>query len=278
MSSYLWQNFLTDSSVLTRIANEVRKLFEDWWCDTLIEIGPGKWALTKRILWLTSRTMVIEYDQKMIDYLNSHLFTQITDVPQIVHQDILKWDENNIQHFPYGGSDRQKLTTLIVGNLPYYITSPILRKFLWYTQKVWSGWVFLIQKEVAEKIVYNAPKKSFLRRLINYAYRVEYCFSVSPKAFTPPPKVTSAVIRAVPRSQNDIPSLSYDDLLIFLDQYSPFKRKTLWASAKIVQKLKIKNGELKIKDFDISPYAHQRLEELGWAEMEVIITWSHENY
>ena len=85
----------------------------------------------------------------------------------------------------------------------------------------------MIQKEVAEKIVATAPKKSFLRWLINYAYTVEYCFSVPPKAFNPPPKVTSAVIRLSPKKEDNIPTLSYDDMLAFLDQYSPYKRKTL---------------------------------------------------
>jgi 16S rRNA A1518/A1519 N6-dimethyltransferase RsmA/KsgA/DIM1 with predicted DNA glycosylase/AP lyase activity len=59
---------------------------------------------------------------------------------------------------------------------------------------------------------------------------------VPPEAFTPPPKVTSAVIRVIPKPLDEIPSLSYSTLLIFLDQYSPFKRKTLGASHKIVSK------------------------------------------
>jgi 16S rRNA (adenine1518-N6/adenine1519-N6)-dimethyltransferase len=125
----------------------------------------------------------------------------------------------------------------------------------------------LIQKEVAEKIVHNAPKKSFLRWCINYAYKVEYCFSVPPQAFTPPPKVMSAVIRLIPKSPDQIPLLSYDDMLIFLDQYSPFNRKTLGASLKIVNKLSVKSQKSRVKKFEISSFAHQRLEELGWDEM-----------
>lgn len=301
MSSYLGQNFLTDWSILTRIATEVKNNFSVLWCDILIEIWPWKWALTKRILDITPQTLLIEYDQKMVDYLQTKLFPWLSTRPSLVNQDVLVWDESSKDDFPFWVcTDEVKKKTLVVGNLPYYITSPILRKFFACVQPIRAGWVFLIQKEVAEKIVYNAPKKSFLRWCINYAYHVEYCFSVSPEAFTPPPKVTSAVIRLTPKTWDQIPSLSYDDLLIFLDQYSPFKRKTLWASSKIVSKQqatsdkqqvesrknkaassklqatgqKIWSLKLKAWDhiaFDISPYSHQRLEELGWDEMKMII-------
>jgi len=286
MSSYLGQNFLTDTDILTRISSEVKSVFLELWCDTLIEIWPGKWALTKRIIWLTEETLLIEYDQKMIDYLQTKIFPSLHTTPSLCNQDILQRDEQNPDHFPFWVcDDRQKSTTLVVGNLPYYITSPILRKFFAFTKPTRAGWVFLIQKEVAEKIVHNAPKKSFLRWCINYAYTVEYCFSVPPEAFTPPPKVTSAVIRIVPKVLGEIPSLSYSKLLIFLDQYSPFKRKTLWAASKIVQKQaassKLQATGQKIWSlkpeawdyiaFDITPYSHQRLEELGWEEMKMIV-------
>ena len=271
MSSYLGQNFLTDTDILTRIASEVKSVFLELWCDTLIEIWPGKWALTTRISSLASQTLLIEYDQKMIEYLQKKIFPWLLSVPSLVNKDVLVRDEAISSDFPFGEcTDAVKKKTLVVGNLPYYITSPILRKFFAFTELTRSGWVFLIQKEVAEKIVHNAPKKSFLRWLINYAYTVEYCFSVPPEAFTPPPKVTSAVIRVIPKSLDEIPSLSYSTLLIFLDQYSPFKRKTLWASHKIVSKLS-KKAYSDQKEFDITPYSHQRLEELGWDEMKVII-------
>lgn len=271
MSSYLGQNFLTDSDILTRIAWEVKSVFLELWCDTLIEIWPGKWALTQRILGLTKQTLLIEYDQKMIEYLQKKIFPWLSTPPSLVNQDVLVWNESNKDDFPFWVcTDEVKKKILVVGNLPYYITSPILRKFFASVQPLWSGWVFLIQKEVAEKIVHNAPKKSFLRWCINYAYTVEYCFSVPPEAFTPPPKVTSAVIRVVPKSLDEIPSLSYDDMMIFLDQYSPFKRKTLWASHKIVSKL-LKKSDSDIQEFDITPYSHQRLEELGWDEMSNIL-------
>lgn len=271
MSSYLGQNFLTDTDILTRIASEVKSVFLELWCDTLIEIWPWKWALTTRISSLASQTLLIEYDKKMIEYLQTKIFPWLSTVPSLVNKDVLVRDETFLSDFPFGECTYAvKKKTLVVGNLPYYITSPILRKFFAFTELTRSGWVFLIQKEVAEKIVHNAPKKSFLRWLVNYAYTVEYCFSVPPEAFTPPPKVTSAVIRVLPKSLDEIPLLSYSKLLIFLDQYSPFKRKTLWASHKIVSKLS-KKSDFDTQEFDINPYSHQRLEELGWDEMKDIL-------
>jgi 16S rRNA (adenine1518-N6/adenine1519-N6)-dimethyltransferase len=103
-----------------------------------------------------------------------------------------------------GAIDRS--TTLIVGNLPYYITSPILRQF--FEHDSFIGGVFLIQKEVAEKIMTEAPKKSYLWRLLNNHYDVRYCFTVKPKCFNPPPKVDSAVISLTRKAQGEIDDTS----------------------------------------------------------------------
>jgi 16S rRNA (adenine1518-N6/adenine1519-N6)-dimethyltransferase len=106
----------------------------------LIEIGPGKGALTKKILNLSSQTLLIEYDQKMVEYLETKIFPSLDTSPLLCTQDILQRDENNIEHFPFCVcDDRQKSTTLVVGNLPYYITSPILRKFFTSTIPTRAG-------------------------------------------------------------------------------------------------------------------------------------------
>lgn len=265
MGSYLGQNFLTDSSIVSRIAQTIRSLIEKTNSRSLIEVGPGKWALTKKIIGLTESLTVIEMDEKMIEKVKSlDLWVQsiqewkASPSLSIVHADILQRDETWYSH------DHTK--TVVSGNLPYYITSPILRKFFGGANVDWAGGVFLIQKEVAEKIVHDAPKKSYLWWLLNYAHRVEYAFTVSAKAFTPAPKVTSAVIRILPKLAQDISDCRYGDLLAFLDRFSPFKRKTLGASAKIVAK---HEGSCL---YNIEQFAHLRLEELGWKEMSNIIS------
>lgn len=202
----------------------------------------------------------------MINYINSHKIR--SSHTKIVNKDILQRDEGNKEDFTF---QTQQDKTLIVGNLPYYITSPILRKFFETQTPIRAGGVFLIQREAAEKIVHDAPKKSFLRWLINYAYIVEHCFDVPPTAFTPPPKVVSTVIRIRPKPLDTIPNLDYRLLLKFLDLYSPYKRKTLGASHKIVTKHQEKNNNSDAIIFDITDYSSQRLEELGWEEMKKIL-------
>lgn len=213
--------------------------------------------MTTRIQDLTPQTLLIEYDEKMVTYLKSNKL--LSPSTHIINKDILQRDETQSQDFPFQTPPEH---TLVVGNLPYYITSPILRKFFETQKPTRAGGVFLIQKEAADKIVHNAPKKSFLRWLINYSYRVEHCFHVPPSAFTPAPKVTSTVIRLLPKAQSDIPSLSYPRLLEFLDLYSPYKRKTLGASSKIVAKHQAKNNNPDAIVFDITDFSSQRLEEL----------------
>ena len=159
--------------------------------------------------------------------------------------------------------DKQK--TLIVWNLPYYITSPILRKFFDWPKSRRAWGVFLIQKEVAERLASNANRKSYLWRLINFAHEVTYCFDVPAEAFEPAPKVTSAVIAITPKSVSDIPSLDYDKLLTFLDLYSPYKRKTLGKIAKMLAKRNIDDTST------LENFQSQRLEELSWDDLAQIL-------
>ena len=85
----------------------------------------------------------------------------------------------------------------------------------------------MVQKEVAEKIRHDANKKSFLRRLLNYSYEVTYLKTVPARAFSPAPKVDSAVIAITAKSQARIPKGAFDQFYRLLDSISGFKRKTL---------------------------------------------------
>jgi 16S rRNA (adenine1518-N6/adenine1519-N6)-dimethyltransferase len=124
------------------------------------------------------------------------------------------------------------------------------------------GGVFLIQKEVGEKIMTAATKKSYLRWLLNNQYDVFYEFTVPPQAFTPPPKVDSAVVSFV---RKDKPILMKNDDLQkmrrVLDIISPYKRKTLGKIQKLC------GSSINIPTYLWS----RRLEELGWNEMKEIL-------
>lgn len=242
MSTYLWQNFLTD----TRYQKKIVWLLSRFEYDFLCEIWPWKWAITRHLLELNKDFVAIEKDETLYEWLEKKWVT-------LIKQDALTVTDEQIS------SDTSR--TMIIGNLPYYITSPLLRHFFqWPARRVW--WVCMIQKEVADKIRHDAEKKSFLWWLLNYGYTVHYAITVPPKAFTPAPKVTSAVVTLNPRTE--YPAISVDSLLIILDLLSIAKRKTLGKIAKIYNKKWI---WLTMPD----TLQSLRLEQLWWDEMEEII-------
>jgi 16S rRNA (adenine1518-N6/adenine1519-N6)-dimethyltransferase len=130
----------------------------------------------------------------------------------------------------------------IVGNLPYYITSPILRKFFTAEQFPSStlqqqevvGGLFMVQAEVGEKIKADASKKSYLYRLLNYAYEVRYLKTIPAKAFNPPPKVKSCLISLVQKTE--LPEIPFTSVVNFLEAVAPYSRKTLGKIAKMLEK------------------------------------------
>ena len=147
--------------------------------------------------------------------------------------------------------------------LLYHIAHP--QKVFGKGKQEFAWGVFLIQREVGEKIMYDAKKKSFLRRLLNYAYEVKYLKTVSAKAFSPPPKVQSCVIGVLPKKT--IEDLDFDKLYSFLDAVSGFKRKTLGKINKILKK----------KDIIINipqNLKSKRLEELTWENIKNTIDCS----
>jgi 16S rRNA (adenine1518-N6/adenine1519-N6)-dimethyltransferase len=179
----------------------------------------------------------------------------------VLQQELVMNDDGRVD---FGGRVLNVEKTLVVGNLPYYITSPILRKF--FEGQKFPGGVFLVQKEVADKVRWDADKKSYLRWLLNRTHQVRYAFTVKAESFTPPPNVTSAVIviekLASARMENDFE----ERLLSFLDIVSPFKRKTLGK----IQKMQKEHFER--LGFSIpESYLGMRLEELGWQEMGKIL-------
>lgn len=250
MPRYLGQHFLVDTQILERIVAAISTLSERSWATTMREIWPGQWALTQHIYKLSTQFRCFEKDETMKKYL-----WQFLQPEQIVRWDILQSDVY------FGWEDARD--ALVVGNLPYYITSPILRKFFTEGMTPWWG-VFLIQKEVAEKIKTTATKKSYLRWLLNNRYRVDYLFTVPPKSFDPPPKVESAVVVLERRNMPILSDDSYDRMLVFLDTVAGMKRKTLGK----IQKILAKNHTIiHVPEM----YVGKRIEELDREDIAVFI-------
>jgi 16S rRNA (adenine1518-N6/adenine1519-N6)-dimethyltransferase len=203
----LGQHFLIKGSILERIAAAVCPARED----LVIEIGPGRGALTEKLLKRASRVVAVEVDP----YLVAHLRKRFAAEPrlEIVHADVLETDLAQWGRGP------------VAGNLPYYITSPILEKA---ARLHIPRAVFLIQKEVAQRLVAQpgVSDYGFLTVRMALFADVRLRFDVKPTAFYPPPKVDSAVVSLEPH-RRDLGVTDPDAFLEFVGHCFRHKRKTI---------------------------------------------------
>ena len=176
-----------------------------------VEIGPGRGALTERLLQRAERVVALELDTLLVD----HLRRKFAHEPrlEVIHQDVLEADLSQWGRAP------------IAGNLPYYITSPILQMT---ARLAPARAVFLMQKEVAERVVAEPGRRSYGFLTLQIAVRMQsrLLFEVKPTAFRPPPKVDSAAVLLEPRSSEPgIPDP--DAFLEFVGHAFQHKRKTI---------------------------------------------------
>ena len=253
MSTYLWQNFLIDSKIRYWIAEKTQFYFLHNNCKNLIEIWPWKWSITKLILDISKKFFLFEKDETLKGTLEKVISQKKDWVAKIIWWDVLEWDLNQFKW--------EENQTFIVGNLPYYITSPILRKFFWSGKGEFSWWLFMVQDEVWQKLSFDANKKSYLYWILNYAYEVQYLKTVPAKSFSPAPKVKSCLIWLI--KKKSVPNIPFDELIKFLDLFSPYNRKTLWKISKMINK---KWGSFVIPE----NLSNKRLEELDWNQLEEI--------
>ena len=185
----------------------------------MVEIGPGRGALTSHLLARADRVIAIEIDPVLVQYLRA----EFRDEPRLtlVEADVLKADLT------------QWGTVTVVGNLPYYITSPILEKTLSLGAQL-NRAVFMLQKEVAERLTARPGTRDYgyLTVQTQLLSEPELLFSVPAAAFRPPPKVDSAVVRLVPSNEThspapDHPNLDRKAFLHFVGLCFRHKRKTI---------------------------------------------------
>ena len=187
----LGQNFLLDLNLTTRIARAAEPLEGA----TIVEIGPGPGGLTRALLALgAKRVIAIERDGRAIAALQE-ISSRYPGRLDVVAGDALRLDLTSCL-----GKERAK----IVANLPYNIATALLVD--WLTAEPWPPWydalVLMFQREVAERIVAKPGGKSYGRLSVLAGWRTEakILFDVAPSAFVPPPKVTSSLVRLVPRA------------------------------------------------------------------------------
>lgn len=256
MWTYLGQNFLIDAKIRSYIADKILALYTDFWCESLIEIWPGKGSITKLIYAISPNFFVIEKDELLMETLKGGTI----EIWNFIEGDVLDVPVENILK----EKNLSPKKTLIVWNLPYYITSPILRKFFGAQEFAWG--IFMVQDEVGQKLRTDAKKKSYLRWLLNYWCTVTYLKWVPAKCFKPVPKVKSCLIQLI--NKNEHLAFSFETLVEFLELFAPFSRKTLGA----IQKMIKKKSDL---SFAIpSRLSSKRLEELAWDDLATILqTW-----
>ena len=205
----LGQHFLNKTSVLERIASAACPEREP----LVIEIGPGRGALTDAIMARADRVIAIEIDAGLVELLRQK-FTAEARVT-LVHADALHTDLS------------QWGPAVIAGNLPYYAATPIIEKTL---ETPFYRAVFLVQKEVAARLTARPGTRDYgyLSVRTQLFADVETLFDVAPSAFHPPPKVYSTVVRLLPRHRAaELCIADAGRFLAFVAQCFRHKRKTI---------------------------------------------------
>lgn len=187
----LGQNFLLDLNLTARIARAAGPLEGV----TVVEIGPGPGGLTRALLALGARRVIaIERDARAIAALGE-IAAHYPGRLHIVEDDALTFESRSL----IGEGPAR-----VVANLPYNIATPLL--ISWIATEPWPPWydqlVLMFQREVAERIVAPPGSKTYGRLSVLTGWRMEakILFDIAPKAFVPPPKVTSSLVRLVPRA------------------------------------------------------------------------------
>ena len=184
----LGQNYLIDLNIVKKIIN-----LTDIYNKNILEIGPGKGALTKEILKNKPKSLIlIEKDNTLSEELKLKYKDQKNII--VYNKDILKFDfEDKLKN------------TIIFGNLPYNISSQILAKIIRFKKipPKYSALILMFQKELAQRIVgkFNTSKYGRLSILTNYKLKVLDKFDVSPNSFFPKPKVNSTVLYLKPNTK-----------------------------------------------------------------------------
>lgn len=239
---HLGQHFLKDLDAAKRIVD----LYQDRNSNRLVlEIGPGMGVLTQYLLKREELDLVlVEIDTESVAYLKKN-FSIAED--KIVEGDFLKMNfEEKLQV-----SGNQKFG--IIGNFPYNISSQIFFTVLDHKDQI-EEIVGMVQKEVGQRIASKPGNKDYgiLSVLLQAYYDIEYCFTVLPGAFNPPPKVDSGVIRLV---------RNYDKVLD-----CDFKKFKLVVKTAFNQRRKMLSNALKPITTKEIPYANKRAENLDYLQ------------
>ena len=210
----LGQNFLHDQQAIRRIVAALG----DCSRETVVEIGPGRGAVTRILAERARRILAVELDDALIAHLRAEFPAERVT---IIHQDVLDFDFAAV-------STQTGRPVAVVGNLPYYITSPILLK-LAASHADLDRAVLMMQREVADRVTARPGSRDYglLSVTVQLYGPAEQLFTLPPGAFSPPPQVHSTVIRWRFAPRFTALAVEPTSFLAFVRQAFAQKRKTL---------------------------------------------------
>ncbi|MDA9703548.1 16S rRNA (adenine(1518)-N(6)/adenine(1519)-N(6))-dimethyltransferase RsmA [Candidatus Pelagibacter bacterium] len=243
----LGQNFLIDKNIVNKII-----CLKNIKNQNILEIGPGRGALTEKILEKKPKTLtLIEKDLKLYEILKKKY--QDNNKVKLLNSDILKIDLEKIIN----------IKSIIFGNLPYNISSQILVKLIKF--KNWppkfTDLILMFQKEVAEKIT----GKSFgrLSVITNYRLKLINKFNVSPNCFYPKPKIISTVLHLSPIRKEIYKIKNLDNLEMITNIFFSNRRKMIKKNfKKILGKKRVKNLNLNLRPSDLKSEIYYKITKL----------------
>ncbi len=211
------QNFLHDKQVIERIIAAINpQAYEH-----LLEIGPGQGALTRPLIASEARLDCVELDRDLASYLQNE-FQNKPNV-SIYQQDILKFDLPSLLTDSDAG-----IRLRVIGNLPYNISTPVMFHLLRYHQLI-RDMTFMLQLEVVQRLAAQPGDKNYgrLGLMAQYYCRIEHLFNVPSAAFTPKPKVSSAIVRMIPHEKFPVEAKDVNTLQTVIRTAFNQRRKTL---------------------------------------------------
>lgn len=222
----LGQNFLADRHAADRIVDALGELSDR----LVVEIGPGKGALTDVLAQRAGRLIAIELDRMLATELR-YKYSRQPNI-EILEGDVLKIDFRTVLNRTIGPlNDLRPVKpsrAQVVGNLPYYITSDILlRLFQFHDQ--FDTIVIMVQREVADRIAAHPGSRDYglLSATVQLYCKVENLFTLPPGGFSPPPKVHSSVLRLTVTPRFQELQIEPAEFIAFLKSAFAMKRKTL---------------------------------------------------
>lgn len=212
------QHFLHDQEIIRRIVDRFHPRDDE----IIVEIGPGRGALTEELLQHFDQLHAVELDRDLIDYLSKRYSTDRLALHQA---DVLKFDFASLT--PNGTKLR------LIGNLPYNISTPLLFHLLNFTSSI-TDMCFMLQKEVVTRLTAQPGSKNYGRLTVMMACRCdfEHVLDVPPESFTPPPKVDSSVVRIIPHADAKYPGCETPHFADLVKRAFSQRRKTLRNSLK----------------------------------------------